>query len=164
MIFFVSLLRLSRNIDYMKTASKIFYDYLKKRDLKNTSERFLILDQIIKMQKHFEADSLLVQLKIKNKKISRATIYRTLELLVDSGLVKKNNFNAPHAFYEPVSGLTRHDHFVCQDCGKIIEFYDDTITKIQRNLQVIHGLEVLNYTYNLSGHCAACRKKYKKHV
>jgi Fur family ferric uptake transcriptional regulator len=146
----------------MQAASKIFHDYLKKRELKNTPERFLILNQIIKMQHHFEADSLLVQLKIKNKKISRATIYRTLDLLVDCGLVKKIYFDTTHAFYEPVSGLTRHDHFVCLDCGKIIEFYDRTINKIQRNLQAVHGLEVFHYSYHLSGRCAACRKKAKR--
>jgi len=141
----------------MREVDHVFSDYLKKRDLKNTPERFTILDEIIKMHKHFEADSLLVHLKTKNKKISRATIYRTLELLVDCGLVKKMTFDTAHAYYEPVSGLTTHDHFICEQCGKIIEFYDESITQIHQNLQSHFGVDVLHYTYHLYGRCAECK-------
>ncbi len=148
----------------MRAVKKIFYDYLKKRELRNTPERFTILDEIMKMQNHFEADALLVQLKTQNKKISRATIYRTLDLLIDCGLIKKINFNAPvqHAFYEPVAGLTRHDHFICQECGKIIEFYDDRLRKIQQKLQAAYGMEVVQYSYNLYGRCTDCQNRQSK--
>jgi Fur family ferric uptake transcriptional regulator len=149
----------------MKAAGKIFQEYLKKRELKNTPERYTILDEIVKMQKHFEVDALLVQLRIKNKKISRATIYRTLDLLIDCGLVTKVNFNAPapRPFYEPVAGLTKHDHFICQECGKIIEFYDQRIKKIQLQLQTAYGLDVVYYSYHLYGRCADCKTgKMKK--
>jgi Fur family ferric uptake transcriptional regulator len=154
---------MSRSLNSRPEASRKFYNYLKKRELRNTPERFLILNQISEMNRHFEADSLLVQLKINNKKISRATIYRTLELLVDCGLVKKINLDAQHAFYEAAFELNRHDHFVCSACGKIIEFYDETINKIQRHLQAVYGLEVVHYSYHLSGYCASCLKKLKHH-
>jgi len=146
------------------TATKIFYDYLKKRELRSTTERFTILEEIIRIQKHFEADTLLVRFKTRHKKISRATIYRTLELLIDCGLVRKINFNAPapQTFYEPVipaAGLSGHDHFICQECGKIIEFHDERLKKIQVNLQAIYHMEVLHYSYHLYGRCAACKNK-----
>jgi Fur family ferric uptake transcriptional regulator len=144
-------------------ATKIFHDYLKKRELRNTAERFTILAEITRIQNHFEADTLLVRLKTKHKKISRATIYRTLDLLIDCGLVKKINFNkpVPQAMYEPITaaGLARHDHFICQECGKIIEFYDKRLKKIQVNLQAAYQLEVLHYSYHLYGRCAACKNQ-----
>jgi Fur family ferric uptake transcriptional regulator len=143
----------------MKEVNQVFSEYLKKKELKNTPERFTILDEIIKWHKHFEADALLVHLKTKNKKISRATIYRTLELLVDCGLVKKVTFNHSQACYEPVSGLSNHDHFICEQCGKIIEFYDASINRIHDHLQAHYGLEVLHYTYHLYGRCTECKRK-----
>jgi Fur family transcriptional regulator, ferric uptake regulator len=151
-------LRLSRNINYPLRAAGIFSNYLQQRELKNTPERFIILNEIVRMRKHFEADSLLVQLRIKNKKISRATIYRTLELLIDCGLVKKNKFNTLHSYYEPVAALGQHDHFICLACGKIIEIYDKSIMNIQKKLQKSHRFSVLQYTYHLYGHCAACKR------
>jgi Fur family ferric uptake transcriptional regulator len=143
----------------MNAVHQVFYEYLKQRALKNTPERFTILDEIIRWHKHFEADSLLIHLKTKNKKISRATIYRTLELLVDCGLVKKVTFNTAQAWYEQVSGFSNHDHFICEQCGKIIEFYDASINRIHEHLRAKYGLDVLHYTYHLHGLCAACKRK-----
>jgi Fur family ferric uptake transcriptional regulator len=147
----------------MSSTTKIFYNYLKKRELRNTPERFTILAEIDRMQAHFEADTLLLRLKTRHKKISRATIYRTLDLLLDCGLVRRINFNAPapHTLYESVTsaGLAGHDHFICQQCGKIIEFYDQRLKKIQLDLQAAYHMEVLHYSYHLYGRCGACKKK-----
>jgi len=158
------LLRLSRNIDKMNSTADIFHAYLKKRRLRTTPERFVILDEIIRLRRHFDADGLLLSIKTRNKKISRATIYRTLELLIDCGLVKKTNINTPavHSFYESMDGLGRHDHFICQVCGKIIEFYDEQLKKIEQNLQETYGMKVEYYSYYLYGRCASCLNKHKR--
>src|ERR1051326_3849620 len=90
-----------------------FADFLQQQGLKLTSEREALLREIFSIHYHFEADELLVKLKQNNLKISRATVYRTLELLVKAGLVRRVPLGEDHYHYEPVSGNSHHDHLVC---------------------------------------------------
>ena len=139
-------------------AIKIFSDYLRKKELKTTSERLTILQIILHMDKHFDADNLLLQIKHQNKKISRATIYRTLDLLVDCGLVNKINFGSNSYRYEPNLEVGVHDHFLCIECGKIIEFYDEELELIHKRLNEKYKLKILDYTHQIYGKCSDCQK------
>jgi Fur family ferric uptake transcriptional regulator len=136
-----------------------FQEFLAGQGLKLTSERTALIREIFSTHYHFEADELLFKMKEKNVKISRATIYRTLELLVRSGLVRRVHLGEDHYHYEYVSGNSHHDHLICTTCGSVIEFHDEDLEKRQREIcerkrftPTFHNLQIL-------GVCDACRRK-----
>lgn len=138
-------------------AQKIFVDYLKKHELKNTPERMVILQEVINLDKHFEAENLFEHIKSINIKVSRASIYRTLDLLVQSGLVNKINFDNSCFYYETTINKTSHDHYICTECGKIIEFYYSEIEGIHEKLRNKFGLEINEYAHQIYGKCKDCQ-------
>jgi len=140
-------------------AINVFYQYLKKHNLKYTPERATILNEINGMSSHFEPEMLLFRLKNKHKKISRATIYRTLELLVNSGLVKKTLFENNAFIYEKSSGQNTHDHFVCLRCGRIIEFFNPQIRQIHDHLREEYQILISDYSHTIYGKCPQCKKR-----
>ena len=136
-----------------------FQEFLAGQGLKLTSERTALVREIFSTHYHFEADELLFKMKEKNVKISRATIYRTLELLVRSGLVRRVHLGEDHYHYEYVSGNSHHDHLICTTCGSVMEFHDEDLEKRQREIcerkrftPTFHNLQIL-------GVCDACRRK-----
>src|SRR2546423_9745469 len=111
-----------------------FQDFLAQNALKLTTEREALVREICATHYHFEADELLFKMKQKSVKISRATVYRTLELLVKSGLVRRVHLGEEHYHYEHVRGDSHHDHLVCTACGSVIEFNDPELE--QRQLEI----------------------------
>ena len=109
----------------------IFRKYLERRGFKLTAERQALFDELFARHEHFEADELLVRLRAKHKKISRATIYRTLELLVDSGIVGRVRIGSPGYRYERLRAGEHHDHLICNECGRVIEFFEPRIESLQ---------------------------------
>jgi Fur family ferric uptake transcriptional regulator len=140
-------------------ARNTFISYLTQHSLKNTPERLTVLDEILRCNKHFDPDTLFIRLKKRNKKISRATIYRTLDLLVDSGLLKKLNFSSQTSCYEFNMNVRTHDHFVCLNCGKIIEIYDDALHDIHRRMSSKYKIRITNYIHQIYGKCPDCQRK-----
>src|SRR3982750_3394872 len=104
-----------------------FRDFLAHQGQKLTNERAALVREIFSAHYHFEADELLFKMKEKNLKISRATIYRTLELLVKSGMVRRVHLGEDHYHYEYVSGNSHHDHLICTTCGSVIAFVDEEL-------------------------------------
>lgn len=133
-----------------------FAEYLKSKDLKNTPERNIILQESLNLEKHFEAETLVFALRSRNYKISRATVYRTLELLVDCGLFKKLQFRNNSWLYEPSLEASMHDHFKCLKCGKIIEFYDEKLSRIHETLENEFDFKIEFYSHLLYGICKNC--------
>jgi Fur family ferric uptake transcriptional regulator len=136
-----------------------FGDFLQTQGLKLTSERTALVREIFATHYHFEADELLFKMKEKAVKISRATVYRTLELLVKSGMVRRVHLGEDHYHYEHVRGDSHHDHLICTTCGAVIEFHDEELERRQREIcdrkkftPTFHNLQIL-------GVCDACRKK-----
>jgi Fur family ferric uptake transcriptional regulator len=133
--------------------------FLKEQGLKLTSERIALVREIFSTHYHFEADELLTKMKEKDVKISRATVYRTLELLVKSGMVRRVHLGEDHYHYEHVTGNSHHDHLICTTCGGVIEFHDDLLEARQREIcqrkkftPTFHNLQIL-------GVCDSCRRK-----
>lgn len=145
----------------MTQPQKIFSEYLKKNNLKNTPERMIILQEILKLKTHVEAETLLDHFKSLSVKISRASIYRTLELLVSCNLVKKTLFNNNSYYFEPIIDKKSHDHFICRDCGKIIEFYDEELGNIHLRLKNNYNITIDDYTHQIYGKCANCTNNNK---
>ncbi|HYH06873.1 MAG TPA: transcriptional repressor [Thermoanaerobaculia bacterium] len=136
-----------------------FQDYLQQQGLKLTSERIALVREIFSTHYHFEADELLGKMKEKSVKISRATVYRTLELLVKSNMVRRVHLGEDHYHYEHVSGNSHHDHLICTTCGNVIEFHDEQLERLQiaicekkKFTPTFHNLQIL-------GVCDSCRRK-----
>lgn len=144
---------------YTKKAKKKFWDFLKKKNLKITGEREKILEEVFSTHEHFDAEKILMNFKQKGVKVSRATIYRTLDLLVECNLVKKLSLGEQHARYEHILGHTHHDHLICSECGKIVEFNSPGIEKLQKEICDQYGFKETEHSLRIFGLCSECQAK-----
>jgi Fur family ferric uptake transcriptional regulator len=134
-----------------------FRKFLKSKGLKITPERETVFDEVLSSGDHFEAEDLLFRLKNKDQRISKATIYRTLPLLIEGGWLRKVIFDERHMHYERDSGVRQHEHLVCANCGEIIEFSDK---KIQGQLDAIcqkYRFEPRSHRLEVMGFCKKCQ-------
>ena len=121
---------------------------LKKEGLKYTSQRYNVLKFLFDNKGHFECDDILFSLKKKGSNISRATIYRTLDILVKYDFARKLILDGT-AKYENKINTKHHDHMICIESGDIIEFCSDEIEKIQDNIAKRNGYEVVRHVHHL---------------
>ena len=143
----------------IQSARETLSKYLAQHDLRPTRERFLLLEEIMKTGGHFDADQLFASLNAKGLKASRATVYNTLDLLVDCGLISKYTFGENHSRYEKAFGRPRHDHLICLECGDIIEFVSEKLDRIQKEVCEEKKFRLTNSTLQIFGVCSKCQKK-----
>jgi len=136
-----------------------FEAFLRSKKLKLTGERLTILASIFQRESHFDAETLHALLRTEGGDISRATVYRTLDLLVQSGLVRKNSLGASHANYEAAHGDEHHDHLICLNCNKVVEFYRPDLENLQEGICADHGFKLVHHSLQIFGLCPACKDK-----
>src|SRR6202162_1628509 len=118
-----------------KCAKQRFVDFLATRNLRLTAQRRAIIETVFSTSAHFTADQLLSWSRRRDKSVSRATVYRTLPLLTESGLVREMDFGKDHKFYDPnYAEHPHHNHIICQDCDKIVEFDSDKIEQLETEI------------------------------
>ena len=134
-----------------------FRAHLAGRGLRLTNQRRLILQEILSRREHFEPEDLAY--KLRSKGVSRTSIYRTLPLLAEAGIIRKTPCDLMKARYECVSENEHHDHLVCNRCGKITEFCDNEIENLQKRVAKKYGFEMTGHRLIISGLCSKCRKQ-----
>lgn len=141
--------------DTKEAVNKILVDYLEEHKHRKTSERFAILNEIYSHDGHFDIEQLYVLMKNKKYRVSRATLYNNIEILLDAGLVIKHQFGKNMAQFEKAYKYKQHDHLICTDCEKVFEFCDPRIIQIQRSAEEMLDFNVIHHSLNFF---AKCRK------
>ena len=131
----------------------LFRAFLKKRNLRQTPERFMVLEEVYATNDHVDADELYLRLKQKGNRVSRATVYNTLDLLLDCDLVGRHQFGKNQAKYERAYSYWQHDHLICLDCNEVLEFCDPRIQGIQDMVAEIYQFDIKHHALHLYGHC-----------
>ncbi|HEY3876323.1 MAG TPA: transcriptional repressor [Candidatus Kapabacteria bacterium] len=134
-----------------------FRKFLQEGQYRITPERFDVLDAVLAWNDHFDADNLFIYLKNNGSKVSRATVYKTLALLHECGLVSRYRFSQGHAQYEKTTDRPHHDHMVCTKCGKIVEFENSRVERLQDDACAQYGFSPMYHSFQIFGLCLECR-------
>lgn len=134
----------------------LFNDYLRKQGLKNTSQRMTILESFLNSKSHYSTEDLYLELRRKHPKIGYATVHRTLKLFAECGIAIELNFGDGQTRYEPLNADQHHDHLICTSCGKIIEFTEPRIEKLQEQVASQYHFVINSHRHELYGLCSEC--------
>jgi Fur family ferric uptake transcriptional regulator len=134
----------------------VFNDYIRRKGLKNTSQRMTILETFLGVKDHYSTEDLYLKLRKEHPKIGYATVHRTLKLFSESGIAIELNFGDGQTRFEPFTVDQHHDHLVCTNCGLIIEFSEPQIEKLQEQVAAQYNFKIARHRHELYGLCSDC--------
>lgn len=139
----------------------VFKEYCKKNGMRYTPEREVIIEEIYRRDGHFDIDALFLRIRNKHPgiKLAKGSIYRTLPHFIKAGLIRESFTEEGHTAYEHVLGHSHHDHMKCLKCGKVFEFYEEEIDRIQQEICGKLGFKMLWHVHVIAGYCKKCGKR-----
>lgn len=146
------------DVDNLRTRLR---NHVQRHGLKSSSRRDLILETLANVGRHVTAEELLRAVRIRDPRVGAATVYRTLRILQDSGIVTERHFEGGATQFE-LAGEHHHDHLICTNCKTIVEFEDEGIEREQDRIANAHGFELLSHRHELYGLCPRCRRKNRR--
>ena len=142
----------------MTEEQEIFLEHIQKKGLKRTAQRDLILDIFLRVEEHLSSEDLYRLVQKEDPTIGQTTVYRTLKLLSEAGLAREVRFGDGRTHYEHNYKQQHHDHMICSECGKIIEFYSAELEALQDAMAAKHRFEVTQHLLRIIGICSECRR------
>ncbi len=145
----------------MREAIQRFKDFVRDKGLRCTKERKVIVEAVFSNHGHFTVTDIVREIRARGGSSSPSTVYRNIPLLIESGLIREaeRSFCKQEQVYEHVYGHRHHDHLICDECGRVVEFADHAIEILQREAAIRHGFTLTRHFMDLHGLCADCRAK-----
>jgi Fur family ferric uptake transcriptional regulator len=141
---------------------EVFLKHIQKKGLKRTSQRDLILDVFLRTEQHMSNEDLYRLVQKEDPTVGQTTVYRTLKLLTEAGLAREVRFGDGRTHYEHNYKHQHHDHMICSECGKIIEFFSAELEAIQDAMAAKHKFEITQHLLRIIGICIDCRRAQKQ--
>jgi len=145
----------------MSEEQEVFLNHIQKKGLKRTAQRDLILDVFLRTERHLSNEDLYRLVQEQDASVGQTTVYRTLKLLTEAGLAREVRFGDGRTHYEHNYKHEHHDHMICSECGKIIEFYSAELEALQDAMAAKHRFEISQHLLRIIGICAECRRARK---
>jgi Fur family ferric uptake transcriptional regulator len=142
----------------MSEEQEVFLKHLQKAGLKRTAQRDLILDVFLRTEKHLSSEDLYRLVQEEDSTVGQTTVYRTLKLLTEAGLAREVRFGDGRTHYEHNYKHQHHDHMICTECGKIIEFYSAELEALQDAMAAKYRFEPTHHLLRILGICVDCRR------
>ena len=137
-------------------------EHVRRKGLRFTNSRLQVLKAIYDRHDHFEVNEVYLDLKRKDANVSRASVYRTIPLLLEAGLIRESIFTDKHKHYEHVLGHKHHEHLICEKCGKVIEFEDSNLEQALAEICRKRGFEINTHKIEVTGRCRNCKHNRRK--
>ena len=142
-----------------QNEKQVFSEHIQKAGLRHTAQRELILDIFLRTEEHLSSEDLYWLVHKEDSSVGHTTVYRTLKLLTDAGLAREVRFGDGKSYYEHHYNHEHHDHMICTECGKVVEFFSPEIESLQETVAAEYGFRLTHHSMRILGLCGICQKK-----
>lgn len=153
---------MAKKKEEFKKEKEVFQEYIQKSGLRHTAQRDLILEVFLRTEEHLTSEDLYWLVQKRDPTLGHTTVYRTLKLLTEAGLAREVRFGDNKTYYEHHFEHQHHDHMICTDCGKVIEFFSQEIESLQDQMADNFGFKPTHHSLRMWGVCSECQKKVKE--